>query len=241
MSKEVVLSLKNVSKTYKVGNQTINALKNISFDIHRGDFISIVGKSGSGKSTLMHIIGLLDSPTTGEVILNGKNVTKYEEKYLAKVRNEEIGFVFQAFNLLSRATALENVMLPLSYSSIPKNKWQKKSEEMLELVDLKERMNNKSNELSGGQKQRVAIARALINDPAIILADEPTGNLDSKTGQEIIKKFIDLNKAGKTIILVTHDNDLAKVAKEIFTIKDGEIVSHDKWTNFNGIKIFSFK
>lgn len=228
MSKEVVLSLKNVSKTYKVGNQTINALKNISFDIHRGDFISIVGKSGSGKSTLMHIIGLLDSPTTGEVILNGKNVTKYEEKYLAKVRNEEIGFVFQAFNLLSRATALENVMLPLSYSSIPKNKWQKKSEEMLELVDLKERMNNKSNELSGGQKQRVAIARALINDPAIILADEPTGNLDSKTGQEIIKKFIDLNKAGKTIILVTHDNDLAKVAKEIFTIKDGEIVSHDK-------------
>jgi putative ABC transport system ATP-binding protein len=228
MSKEVVLSLKNVSKTYQVGNQTINALKNVSFDIHKGDFISIVGKSGSGKSTLMHIIGLLDSPTTGDVILNGKDVTKYEERYLAKVRNQEIGFVFQAFNLLSRATALENVMLPLSYSSIPKDKWQKKSEEMLELVDLKERMNNKSNELSGGQKQRVAIARALINDPAIILADEPTGNLDSKTGQEIIKKFIDLNKSGKTIILVTHDADLAKVAKEIFTIKDGEIVSHDK-------------
>lgn len=228
MSKEIVLSLKNVTKTYQVGNQKINALKGVSFDIHKGDFISIVGKSGSGKSTLMHIIGLLDSPTTGEVILNGKNVSKYEEKYLAQVRNKEIGFVFQAFNLLSRATALENVMLPLSYSSLPKSKWQKKSEEMLELVDLKERMNNKSNELSGGQKQRVAIARALINDPAIILADEPTGNLDSKTGQEIIKKFIELNKAGKTIILVTHDNDLAKIAKEIFTIKDGEIVSHDK-------------
>jgi len=226
MNKEVVLSLKNVSKVYQVGDQKIYALKNISFDIHRGDFISIVGKSGSGKSTLMHIIGLLDSPTSGEVTLNGKNVSKYEEKYLAKVRNEEIGFVFQAFNLLSRASALENVMLPLSYSNVPKSKWIKKSEEMLELVDLKERMNNKSNELSGGQKQRVAIARALINDPAIILADEPTGNLDSKTGQEIIKKFIELNKLGKTIILVTHDNDLAKIAKEVFTIKDGEIVSH---------------
>jgi len=226
MNKEVVLSLKNVSKVYQVADQKIYALKNISFDIHRGDFISIVGKSGSGKSTLMHIIGLLDSPTSGEVILNGKNVSKYEEKYLAKVRNEEIGFVFQAFNLLSRASALENVMLPLSYSNVPKSKWIKKSEEMLELVDLKERMNNKSNELSGGQKQRVAIARALINDPAIILADEPTGNLDSKTGQEIVKKFIELNKLGKTIILVTHDNDLAKIAKEVFTIKDGEIVSH---------------
>jgi putative ABC transport system ATP-binding protein len=228
MSKDVVLSLKNVSKVYQVGDQKIFALKKVSFDIHRGDFISIVGKSGSGKSTLMHIIGLLDSPTTGEVILNGVNVSKHEEKYLAKVRNEEIGFVFQSFNLLSRASALENVMLPLSYSSIPKKDWLKKSEEMLDLVDLRERMNNKSNELSGGQKQRVAIARALVNNPSIILADEPTGNLDSKTGQEIIKKFIELNKLGKTIILVTHDNDLAKIAHEIFTIKDGEIVSHDK-------------
>ncbi len=235
MSKDVVLSLKNVSKVYQVGDQKIYALKSVSFDIHRGDFISIVGKSGSGKSTLMHIIGLLDSPTTGEVILNGKNVSKHEEKYLAKVRNEEIGFVFQAFNLLSRASALENVMLPLSYSNIPKKDWLKKSEEMLDLVDLRERMNNKSNELSGGQKQRVAIARALVNNPSIILADEPTGNLDSKTGQEIIKKFIELNKLGKTIILVTHDNDLAKIANEIFTIKDGEIVSHDKWTFCNCI------
>jgi putative ABC transport system ATP-binding protein len=181
MSKDVVLSLKNVSKVYQVGDQKIFALKKVSFDIHRGDFISIVGKSGSGKSTLMHIIGLLDSPTTGEVILNGVNVSKHEEKYLAKVRNEEIGFVFQSFNLLSRASALENVMLPLSYSSIPKKDWLKKSEEMLDLVDLRERMNNKSNELSGGQKQRVAIARALVNNPSIILADEPTGNLDSKT------------------------------------------------------------
>lgn len=228
MSKDVILSLKNVSKTYQVGDQKIFALKNVSFDIHKGDFISIVGKSGSGKSTLMHIIGLLDTPTTGDVILNGKNVSKHEEKYLAKVRNEEIGFVFQAFNLLSRATALENVILPLSYSRVQKKDWGKKAEEMLELVDLKERMNNKSNELSGGQKQRVAIARALVNNPSIILADEPTGNLDSKTGQEIIKKFIELNKLGKTIILVTHDTDLAKIANEIFTIRDGEIISHDK-------------
>jgi putative ABC transport system ATP-binding protein len=226
VKKEVILSLKNVSKIYKVGDQKINALKNVSFEIHRGDFISIVGKSGSGKSTLMHIIGLLDSPTTGDVVLNGKNVSKYNESYLAKVRNEEIGFVFQAFNLLSRATTLENVMLPLSYSSVPKNQWEKKSEEMLKLVGLVERRNNKSNELSGGQRQRVAIARALINNPSIILADEPTGNLDSKTGQEIIKKFIELNKLGKTIILVTHDDELAKVADEIFTIKDGEIISH---------------
>ena len=225
MSVKPILSLKNVSKTYKVGDQTIYALKNVSFDIHPGDFISIVGKSGSGKSTLMHILGLLDSPTSGEVILNGKNVSKYPEEHLAKVRNQEIGFVFQAFNLLSRATTLENVLLPLQYSNVPKKDWEKRAFEMLKLVDLTERVNNKSNELSGGQRLRVAIARALVNDPAVILADEPTGNLDSKTGQEIIKKFIELNKLGKTIILVTHDSELAKVADEIFVIKDGEIVS----------------
>ena len=173
----------------------------------------------------MHILGLLDSPTSGEVILNGKNVSKYPEEHLAKVRNQEIGFVFQAFNLLSRATTLENVLLPLQYSNVPKKDWEKRAFEMLKLVDLTERVNNKSNELSGGQRQRVAIARALVNDPAVILADEPTGNLDSKTGQEIIKKFIELSKLGKTIILVTHDSELAKVADEIFVIKDGEIVS----------------
>ena len=223
MSKKVLLSLKNVNKSYQIGNQKIDALKDINMDIHEGDFISIVGKSGSGKSTLMHIIGLLDTPTSGQVILNGKNVSKYEEKYLARVRNKEIGFVFQAFNLLSRATTLENVILPLQYSDVPKNLWEGKAMEMLKLVDLTERVNNKSNELSGGQRQRVAIARALVNDPVIILADEPTGNLDSKTGQEIIKKFIELHKLGKTIILVTHDNDLAKVADEIYVIKDGEL------------------
>ena len=224
MAVEPILSLKNINKSYQIGGQKIEALKNVSIDIHPGDFISIVGKSGSGKSTLMHIIGLLDTPTSGQVILNGKDVSKYPEEHLAKVRNSEIGFVFQAFNLLSRATTLENVMLPLQYSSTPKKSWERKAMEMLKLVDLQERVNNKSNELSGGQRQRVAIARALVNDPSIILADEPTGNLDSKTGSEIIKKFIELNKLGKTIILVTHDNDLAKIADKVFVIKDGEFV-----------------
>jgi len=228
-----ILSIKNVYKTYTVGNQKINALNGVSLDIFEGDFVAIVGKSGSGKSTLMHIIGLLDSPTSGDVVINGTNVSKMDEASLAKVRNKEIGFVFQSFNLLSRATALENVILPLQYSDVQKEKWDSLAFEMLKMVDLQERVSNKSNELSGGQKQRVAIARALVTNPAIILADEPTGNLDSKTGQEIIKKFIELNKLGKTIILVTHDNDLAKIAHEIFTIKDGEIVSHDKWTFCN--------
>lgn len=223
--KTPVLSIKNIYKSYQVGDQTIKALNGVSLDIFEGDLVAIVGKSGSGKSTLMHIIGLLDSPTSGDVILNGKNVSKLKEGELAVIRNKEIGFVFQAFNLLSRATTLENVILPLTYSKVPKNEWEKRALEMLKIVDLVERQNNKSNELSGGQKQRVAIARALINNPAIILADEPTGNLDSKTGAEIVKKFIELNNQGKTIIIVTHDEDLAKIAKKQFVLKDGEVVS----------------
>jgi len=227
--KKPILSVKNVYKSYQVGNQTINALNGVSLDIYEGDFVAIVGKSGSGKSTLMHIIGLLDTPTKGEVILNDKDVSKMDEAQLAKVRNKAIGFVFQSFNLLPRASALENVMLPLHYSDTPKENWEEKSLSMLRMVDLGERINNKSNELSGGQKQRVAIARALVNDPYIILADEPTGNLDSKTGQEIIKKFIELSKEGRTIILVTHDNDLAKIAEKVFVLKDGEIVQNALW------------
>jgi len=222
--KSPILSIKNVYKTYNVGNQKINALNGVSLDIFQGDFVAIVGKSGSGKSTLMHIIGLLDTPTSGDVVINGINVYKMDEPSLAKIRNKEIGFVFQSFNLLSRATALENVMLPLQYSEIPKDRWENMSLEMLSMVDLKERVSNRSNELSGGQKQRVAIARALVTDPTIILADEPTGNLDSRTGKEIVKKFIDLNESGRTIVLVTHDNDLAKIAKKIFVLSDGEIV-----------------
>lgn len=222
-----VLSIRNVYKSYKVGDQVINALNGVSLDIFEGDFVAIVGKSGSGKSTLMHIIGLLDSPSRGDVILNDVNVSKMDESELAKIRNKQIGFVFQSFNLLSRATALENVILPLQYSNTPKDEWDKKAMQMLEMVELTERINNKSNELSGGQKQRVAIARALVNNPSIILADEPTGNLDSRTGQEIVKKFIELNDQGKTIVLVTHDNDLAKIAKKVFVIKDGEMVGNN--------------
>jgi len=220
-----ILSIKNVYKTYTVGNQKINALNGVSLDIFEGDFVAIVGKSGSGKSTLMHIIGLLDSPTSGDVVINGTNVSKMDEASLAKVRNKEIGFVFQSFNLLSRATALENVILPLQYSDVQKEKWDSLAFEMLKMVDLQERVSNKSNELSGGQKQRVAIARALVTNPAIVLADEPTGNLDSRTGKEIVKKFIELNESGRTIVLVTHDNDLAKIAKKIFVLSDGEIVN----------------
>ncbi len=224
-----ILSIKNVYKTYSVGDQKINALNGVSLEIFQGDFVAIVGKSGSGKSTLMHIIGLLDTPTSGDVVINGTNVSKMDESSLAKIRNKEIGFVFQSFNLLSRATALENVMLPLQYSDIPKEEWEDKSLKMLSMVDLQERVSNKSNELSGGQKQRVAIARALVTDPTIVLADEPTGNLDSRTGKEIVKKFIELNESGRTIVLVTHDNDLAKIAKKVFVLSDGEIVkqNHD--------------
>jgi len=222
--KTPVIQTKNVTKIYKLGDNEIGALKGVTIDIYEGEFVAIVGKSGSGKSTLMHLIGLLDTPTGGEVLVKGKNVTQFKEKELARIRNKEIGFVFQSFNLLRRTSALENVMLPLKYSDVPKSEWKKRATELLELVELGDRLNNKSNELSGGQRQRVAIARALVNTPSIILADEPTGNLDSKTGDEIIELFKSLNKKGTTIILVTHDSDLAKIAKRQIVLKDGLLV-----------------
>jgi len=224
-TKSPLLEVINVSKVYELSAETITALKNVSLQVNEGEFLAIVGKSGSGKSTLMHIMGLLDSPSSGEIILKGKNVTKYNEKELASIRNSEIGFVFQSFNLLQRATTLENVLLPLQYSKVPKSEWKSKAMDIIKLVGLEERINNKSNELSGGQKQRVAIARALITEPSIIFADEPTGNLDTKTGEEIVDLFKNLNSQGKTIILVTHDDELAQIAKRKITLKDGEIVT----------------
>lgn len=219
-----ILEAVNLTKTYTVGDVKIYAVNDVSFQIDEGDFVSIVGKSGSGKSTLMHMIGLLDTPTHGQLLLNGKEVSKLNEKQLARIRNKEIGFVFQQFNLLARATALENVILPLKYSKVPKTEWKAKALRMLELVELSDRVNNKSNELSGGQKQRVAIARALVNEPSIVLADEPTGNLDTKTGMDIELLFKKLNDQGKTIVIVTHDDDLAKMTKKKFVISDGKLV-----------------
>lgn len=224
-SNKSILEVKNVYKKYVVGKENINALNGVDFKITEGDFVAIVGKSGSGKSTLMHIVGLLDTPTSGQVLLYGKDVSNYTEAELATTRNKEIGFVFQSFNLLQRTSTLENVELPLKYAKTKKAQRIAKATEVLNLVGLGERLNNKSNELSGGQKQRVAIARALVNDPSIILADEPTGNLDSKTGDEIVELFKKLNKMGKTIIIVTHDEDLAKIAKKRVEISDGKVVS----------------
>jgi putative ABC transport system ATP-binding protein len=219
-----VLETKNLCKSYLIGDTVIKAVCNVNLVINKGDFISITGKSGSGKSTLMHMLGLLDTPTSGELILNGKNIKGMNEKELAQIRNSEIGFVFQTFNLLQRTTVLENVILPLTYSKVPKEKHEEMALEVIKQVNLEHRLNNKSNELSGGERQRVAIARALINNPSLILADEPTGNLDSKTGDEIEKIFLDLNKKGRTIVLVTHDQDLAKIAKREIVLKDGEII-----------------
>ncbi len=214
-----------LTKIYDMGKVKISALKEVDLEIYSGDFLSVVGKSGSGKSTLMHILGLLDTPTEGKVLLNDKDTTQYKPNVLAKVRNKEIGFIFQSFNLLPRATTLENVILPLKYSEVPGSEWESKATEMLKKVGLGDRMQNKSNELSGGQKQRVAIARALVNNPSIVFADEPTGNLDSKTGKAIEDLLTELNEEGKTIIIVTHDEDLASITRKQVTLHDGSIIS----------------
>jgi putative ABC transport system ATP-binding protein len=224
MKSTPLIETKRVKKYYTLGNVKIKALDGVSIKIMQGDFTAIIGKSGSGKSTLMHLIGLLDTPSHGQILLKGKDISNLTETEQARLRNKEIGFVFQSFNLLERTTSLKNVMLPLEYSKGSKSDHKKKAEDMLNLVGLSDRINNKSNELSGGQKQRVAIARALVNDPSIILADEPTGNLDSKTGDDIEKLFIKLNKMGKTVILVTHDEDLAKIAKKRIELRDGLVV-----------------
>jgi len=221
----MILSLKDVTKTYFLDGVEVRALDGVNVDIKEGDFVAIIGPSGSGKSTLMHIIGLLDTPTSGEVFLEDKDVTRMSEGTLAKLRNEHIGFVFQQFNLLPRVSAIENVELPLIYKGIGAEERRKRAKEMLELVGLGERLNSKPNQLSGGQQQRVAIARALILNPLIILADEPTGNLDTKTGKDILDFLHKLNKEGHTVILVTHDSDVAVQAKRQIKIRDGKVVS----------------
>ncbi len=212
-----------LKKYYQVGTQIVKAIRNISVSINQGEYVAIMGPSGSGKSTFMNIIGCLDTPTGGEYILNGQAVSKLEDDQLAEIRNKEIGFVFQTFNLMPRYSALENVMLPLVYAGVGKEQRKKRALEVLEQVGLSDRVMHKPNELSGGQRQRVAVARALVNKPSIILADEPTGNLDTKTSVDIMQLFAQIHEMGNTIILVTHEPDIAQHAHRIIRLRDGEI------------------
>ncbi len=220
---EEVIRLKDLIKNYYVGTQTIRALRGIDLTINRNEYVAIMGASGSGKSTMMNILGCLDVPTSGTYILNNQNVSKLNENELAEIRNKEIGFVFQTFNLLAKYSALENVALPLVYAGKSKAEREKIATQVLESVGLEERITHKPNELSGGQRQRVAIARAMINKPSIILADEPTGNLDSETSVEIMRLFDKIHRLGNTIILVTHEPDIATYAQRIIKLKDGTI------------------
>ena len=221
----MIIKTENLTKDYETGTQVVSALKGINLSVEKGEFLSIMGPSGSGKTTLMNIIGCLDSPTNGSYYLNNKSVSKLDDDELAKIRNEEIGFVFQSFHLLARNTAFDNVMLPLKYAGVSKEEATKRSNDVLDLVGLSSRSKHTPAELSGGQQQRVAIARALVNQPSILFADEPTGNLDSKTGQDVMSIFKDLNKNGQTIILITHEDSIAKQSNRIITIMDGLIKS----------------
>ncbi|MGC6413740.1 MAG: ABC transporter ATP-binding protein [Bacteroidia bacterium] len=218
-----LISIKNLTKTYVLGEQIVNALKGVSLDINKGEYLALMGPSGSGKSTLMNIMGCLDSPSQGEYWLNQKEVSKMSDSELSNVRNEEIGFVFQTFNLLNRMTALENVALPLVYSGISRRNREERAALVLERVGLQDRMQHKPNELSGGQRQRVAVARALVNNPNLLLADEPTGNLDTKTSHEIMALFEEIHNQGNTIVLVTHEEDIAQHAKSIVRLRDGMV------------------
>ena len=222
---DAIVKLEGIEKSYFMGNQAIPVLKGISLDIFKNEYVALMGPSGSGKSTLMNILGCLDSPTGGRYILNGKDVSKMADDDLAGVRNVEIGFVFQQFNLLPRLTAVENVALPLIYAGINKKERTERAMEALKKVDLAERSHHKSNELSGGQIQRVAIARALVNNPSLLLADEPTGNLDSKTSVEVMRIFGKIQEAGNTVVLVTHEEDIAGYAHRIVRLRDGLIES----------------
>jgi putative ABC transport system ATP-binding protein len=230
-----IIHIENLRKNYYLGKQTIEVLKGISLDIMKNEYVALMGPSGSGKSTLMNILGCLDTPTSGTYILNNKDVSRTSDNDLADVRNQEIGFVFQQFNLLPRLTALENVALPLVYAGIPKKQRMEKAMQVLEKVNLADRSHHKPNEMSGGQNQRVAIARALVNDPSIILADEPTGNLDSKTSYEIMDIFGKIHNGGNTVILVTHEEDIANFAHRVVRLRDG-IIETDKRKSIQNIQ-----
>jgi putative ABC transport system ATP-binding protein len=225
---DCIICTENLWKTYHMGSEQVHALRGVNLRINRGEYVAIMGPSGSGKSTLMNLIGCLDTPTQGRYWLNSNLVSELDDDELARIRNKEIGFVFQTFNLLARATALHNVELPLIYSGTSADERIERAKAALDAVDLGDRKNHKPNELSGGQRQRVAIARALVNNPSIILADEPTGNLDSQTGNEIMKLLEDLHQRGNTIVLVTHENDIAEHAHRIVHIRDGVVASDER-------------
>ncbi|UPA29987.1 ABC transporter ATP-binding protein [Terrisporobacter glycolicus] len=218
-----MIEIKNITKTYRMGNEKFKALDDVTLDIEKGDFVAIVGQSGSGKSTLMHIIGGIDKPSLGQVLVENENISEFNDKQMSKYRSSKTGFIFQSFNLESKQTALENVMMPLIFSGVAKKQRKEKAMKSLEMVGLKDKVLNTPTQLSGGQRQRVAIARALVNNPEIIFADEPTGNLDSKSGNQIMNLLQELNNKGYTIIMVTHNNEQAKLAKTVIKIKDGKI------------------
>ncbi len=224
----IIISAENLWKTYQLGGQEVNALCEATFTISQGEFVAIMGPSGSGKSTLMNILGCLDTPTKGNYYLRGKLVSTLDDNELAYIRNNEIGFVFQVFNLLARATAFHNVELPLIYKGTQKKVREEKTHKALEMVEMSDRMNHRPSELSGGERQRVAIARALVNEPSLLLADEPTGNLDSKTGLEIINLFRKIHSQGNTLIVVTHEREIAENAHRIIFLKDGRIVKEER-------------
>ncbi len=224
MSKPLI-KIANIKRNFILGNEVVYVLKGIDLEINKGEYVALMGPSGSGKSTLMNLLGCLDTPTSGSYILNGKDVSKMKDDELAEIRNKEIGFVFQTFNLLPRTTALDNVALPMIYAGYPKPERNKRATEVLQQVNLADRMDHQPNQLSGGQRQRVAVARALVNKPSIILADEPTGNLDSKTSVEIMKLFGEIHANGNTVILVTHEEEIAAYAHRIIRLRDGVIES----------------